>query len=579
VVATPAFAEAHARDTCATGVAVVARYADGAGPSDAEMTAALRSAVPGGAGLLATSIDTEFLDTVRSAVDVAVIALVAFALVTAAAGSLALVQAVIRQAAGADDDALGAMGLTRSQRAAAVALPITAAGAVGSLVGAAGAIALSRVFPLGVARQAEPDPGVQLDGFVLALGVLVLVAVVGSTGYLVARRNAGRVGARERASLVPTTAARLGVGPSVVVGLRLASDRGRGRAVVRTATVGAILAVAGICAVSVLGRSLTGVLERPDRYGWVWTSRPDVEGEDPEALAMAAAEEDGVQAAARLIDAAVEVDGDGADGFALEPLSGTMDFHLLDGRLPSASDEVVLGRAIAEDAALGDTVTVSGSGSPAELTLVGRAILPQFDRQSGISAFMTADALTEVAPDAENHLVLRYAPDADVDELEARLAEEAGLSFPTYSRPHPPGRLTHLDELRGLFVALAAFFGLLGLGGLIHALVVSSRRHRRLFATLRAMGLRRAQVVTSVLICSLAIVIASLLVGVPLGIVIGRTAWRWAVEGLGILDAPWVSAPDVGAIVAAAIAVAIGAGLLPAWRAGRQRPAQVLRSE
>ncbi len=580
LITTPAFARAHARDTCSTGVEVVARYAPGGGPSDDELTAALRSVVPGGAGLLASSIDDEFLDTVRSAVQVAVVALIAFALVTTAAGTLAVVQAVIRQVDGADEPALEAIGLTRRQRAVAMTLPVAAAGAVGAVVAVAGAVALSPLFPLGVARRAEPHPGRQFDGLAVGVGALLLVGLVVATGYLASRRAARRADAGDRVSGLPAIAARLGAPPAALIGLRLATDRTHGRAAVRTAVIGAGLAVAGVCGVAVLASSLSGVLDRPDRYGWVWTSKPDVEGEDAEATARAVAAEDRVQAAGHLVEASVEVNGDGADGFALDPLAGTLDFHVLEGRLPAADGEVALGHDVATAAHLGDTVTVSGSGpTDRELTVVGRAVLPQFDRSGGTSALMSTDVLTEVAPDAENSLVLRYRPGVDVDALEAYLGDAYGLSFPTYARPHPPGRLTHLDELRGLLIALAAFFAVLGVGGLAHALVVSSRRNRGHFATLRAVGLRRAQVVRSVLTCSLAIVGVAVLIGVPVGVAVGRGSWLLAVEGLGILDTPSVSATDVALVAALSLTVALAVGLLPAWRAGSRRPAQVLRSE
>ena len=90
-----------------------------------------------------------------------------FALVTGAAGVLALTQAVVRQVAAADrvDETLAAVGLTRGQRAVAVALPLVVASAVGAGLAVLGAVAVSPLFPLGVARRAEPEPGVLADGW------------------------------------------------------------------------------------------------------------------------------------------------------------------------------------------------------------------------------------------------------------------------------------------------------------------------------------------------------------------------------------------------------------------------------
>ena len=69
--------------------------------------------------------------------------------------------------------------------------------------------------------------------------------------------------------------------------------------------------------------------------------------------------------------------------------------------------------------------------------------------------------------------MLTYVEGADVDRLEARLEEEHGLSFPNYARPNPPGRLVHLDAIGSLLIAVAAFFAVLGVAGLVHALTTS----------------------------------------------------------------------------------------------------------
>ena len=240
---------------CAVGVVVAAHYDEGAGPSDEAMTAAARRAAPGAQQVAGGSIGTEFFDSVRSAVDIAVIALVAFALVAGVAGLFAVIQAVLRQVEGAGGvgSVLSAIGLTRAQRALAVTLPLAAAGVVGALLGVAGAVAVSSRFPLGVARRAEPDPGLRVDAVALGIGALVLVLLVVLTGHLAARRAAGRVEAPERASVTAGLAARAGGAPAFVVGLALADERGRGRATMRTAVLGIGVAVAGVCAVAVLG--------------------------------------------------------------------------------------------------------------------------------------------------------------------------------------------------------------------------------------------------------------------------------------------------------------------------------------
>ena len=581
-IATPAFLAEHEDEACSVGVFASARYTAGGGPSDAEMTAATRRAAPATGEIGAGSIETEFLGSVSSAVDVAVTALLVFALVTGAAGVLALTQAVVRQVAAADrvGEILGAVGLTRNQCGVAVALPLVVASAVGAGLGVVGAVVVSPLFPLGVARRAEPDPGVLADGWVLAFGAVLLVVVVALAAILAARRAARRADAQDRVSSVAGAVARSGASPPIVVGVRLVGDRSRGRFAVRTAVVGAGVALAGVCAVAVLSGSLAGVLDHPERYGWPWTARPDLDSDDPEATIAAIAEEPDVAAIGVVDSASIDINGRGLEGFALDVVKGSIAFPVLDGRVPTAPTEVALGTGVLSEVAIGDSVTLSTPDDPTvDLRVVGRVVLPHIDSAGEDSALVVPELIPELAVDEEKSLVLTYADGADVEQLEARLAEEHGLSFPNYARPNPPGRLVHLDAIGSLLIALAAFFAVLGVAGLVHCLTTSSRRHQGLFATLRSLGFVREQVVRSVVVSAGTIVAISAVVGIPVGIVIGRQAWLRAVAGLGIVDTPSVPVTMIAATAAAALVLAVVVAAVPAWWASRRHPAEMLRVE
>lgn len=583
LIATPAFAAAHADDACITGVSAVARYAADGGPSASAITAAARRAAPDAGEIGAGSIEEEFLDGVASAVDVVVTALVAFALVTGAAGVLALTQAVTRQVgeAGEVGVTLGAIGLTRPERAMATAIPLVAAGAAGAVLGAIGAVAVSPLFPLGVARSAEPDPGRLVDTGVLVVGVPTLVLLVAVTAYLASRHAARRVESRNRTSPVSAMASRAGARPAIVVGLSLADDRGRGRSVIRTAVVGAAVAVAGVCAVAILAASLTDVLDRPDRFGWPWTAKPDLDSEDPLATVEALTTEEDLTAVGVLSQASLSVEDEGVEGFALDVAKGSIDFPVLHGRSPQSATEIALAEDVLADVAMGETVTTTTARGSLELIVVGRVVLPQIGSSGANSALVLPEAMAELTVNNERSLVLTYRSGVDADQLEARLLEEYDpeLSYPTYARPNPPGRLLHLDEIRPLLTALAAFFALLGLAGLAHALMVSTRRNRGFFAALRSLGFERGQVVRSVMTCSLVIVGISAIIGVPLGVVVGRLAWRAAVADLGIVDHPAFPVTFLLGVVVGVVVVALTVAGVPAWRASRRPPAEMLRAE
>src|SRR5436190_272868 len=116
----------------------------------------------------------------QSAIDVTTVALWLVAAVAGIAGAVAITIALSRYMSTAivDQDVLRALGVRPRERWAATfatALPIAVAGPV--LAGAA-AWAASPMFPIGVARRAEPDPGLHADVLVLVAGVAAAIAIV-----------------------------------------------------------------------------------------------------------------------------------------------------------------------------------------------------------------------------------------------------------------------------------------------------------------------------------------------------------------------------------------------------------------
>jgi ABC-type lipoprotein release transport system permease subunit len=71
----------------------------------------------------------------------------------------------------------------------------------------------------------------------------------------------------------------------------------------------------------------------------------------------------------------------------------------------------------------------------------------------------------------------------------------------------------------------------------------------------------------------------ALVMGVPLGIGVGRWAWLLVTDQLGVVSAPRVPLPAILVLVPAALLVANLAAAAPGWLAARIRPAEVLRTE
>ena len=194
VVLTPAFNRAYFDRIGNFGVAVEIRTRHGA----ADVPGVLAAAKP----IFATSGESssqsaaEPTGGAQSAIDVLTLALWVFAGVAALAGVVVIGIVLTRETTPipVDQDTLRSLGVTRSQRVLMSGPQALVVAAGGGLLAVVGAVAASPLFPLGVARRADPDPGLHLDWVVLALGVLAVVAMVLFIALYAALRNTRRPG-------------------------------------------------------------------------------------------------------------------------------------------------------------------------------------------------------------------------------------------------------------------------------------------------------------------------------------------------------------------------------------------------
>ena len=120
---------------------------------------------------------------------------------------------------------------------------------------------------------------------------------------------------------------------------------------------------------------------------------------------------------------------------------------------------------------------------------------------------------------------------------------------------------------------------LIGSVVVVLALFVTVRLRRRDLALLRVLGFTRAQLTSSVLCQAGVFAAVGLIVGTPLGLVLGRFAWQSIATDLGVATDPAI--PVAGIILTAlgVAIVAVVAALVPAARAARLRPAEILHQE
>jgi ABC-type antimicrobial peptide transport system permease subunit len=204
----------------------------------------------------------------------------ALALFAALAGLVAL--AVVGQLLGrqvimesSDYHVLSALGMDRRQLFGLALLRASLVSLAGGGIAAGMAVAASPLMPIGPARLAEPDPGVEVNLAILGPGLLAIAVlpllIIAPVAWHAARAGAtpGRGPATSpRPSWLASSLARLGGSPAATVGVRMVFEPGRGRSAVpaRTALAGTTAAVAALVfALCMLTQVLIGSTRRRRR--------------------------------------------------------------------------------------------------------------------------------------------------------------------------------------------------------------------------------------------------------------------------------------------------------------------------
>jgi putative ABC transport system permease protein len=549
------------------------------------------------------------------------VALAVFAVLAGLIGLAVIGQLLARQLVldSVEFPILRALGMTRGSLAALSLARLAVVTLAGAVIAVAVAIAASPLMPIGPARLAEPQPGIEVNLALLGVGLVAIavlpLAVLVPEAWRAAGRAQGPLGVAEPAT--PARPSRLGAALgragslSGSIGVRMAFEPGRGRTAVpvRSALVGSIVAVAALVAAAVFGASLIGLVSTPHKYGQNWTQEVNVEfGGVPAWFgAKLLSAEPAVTEYAAGDYGEVTINGTILPAIGLDPLHGNSYLTLLAGRAPAASDEIALGaqtlRALHRQ--LGQTVEVAVNPETASspviqrtMRIVGVAVFPSFDRGGfaptdlGTGAVVPASVLSEPFTLAHctqhetcyNFFLLRYRPGTDLTAAAARLTTAAtAVGCPLFScvvtSDQQPGDIEGYAAIRDTPLVLGAVLALLAVGTLAHVLLTGVRRRRRDLAVLKTLGLVRSQVLRVVAWQASVLAGAALLVGLPLGVLAGRWAWAVFAGSAGVSGAPDVPVALVLAAVPVTLVLAnlIAAG--PGWDAARLRPASVLRTE
>jgi ABC-type lipoprotein release transport system permease subunit len=531
--------------------------------------------------------------------------LVAFAAVAGLAATLLIGLAMARYAASTVSDLqmLTAVGMTPRQSRRAALLGPTLAAVGGVIVGGAATIVASQWFPVGSASLVEPAPGLDVDLVVLLVGLLgtpLLVTVMAAGAAELALRTT-RSTTAERPSTIASAAARAGVPVPAVLGTRFALEPGKARRAVpvRSVLLGLVAGVTGVMAALTFSNAVSDATTNPARLGVlyqleVWAGFDNFELWSADSGFAAMADVPGVAAINDTRAQIAEADGEQITIFSLNPVGAQPSYVVTDGRLPIGPDEVLLGQRSARTLGtrLGDTVAMAGSGGEAEFRVVGIGFVDFIGSLLG-DANPAGAAITEEGYEAlfAGDYVIRYGQvqldsGVGVEVASSRLYAVAVDNMtngtfaaewitPTEVRELP----TELRSVRTLPMVMAGFLALLAVGAVGHALATAVRRRNHDIAVLRALGMTRRQSRITVITQAMVVSLVGLAVGVPLGIALSRTIWRYVADTTFMHYVTPVAAAALAVVVPVTLAAAILLAVWPGRVAASLPVADVLRAE
>jgi MacB-like periplasmic core domain len=533
----------------------------------------------------------------------------------ALAGLAVLGQAAARQFGTdvEDHDALSALGLRGCQF---VLLGLARAFVIG-LAGAAGAaalaVALSPLTPVGEARLAAADPGtVSVDPLVMLIAVPGVVAAVLLLSVWPAVRHArpARPGPLRPAGGLARSVVRLvaavGAPPSVLIGVRYAFERGRGRipVPVGSALLGTVLAVTALSATIVFGASLTGLINSPALYGAPYDVKFSNEGTGSGAvltgpLLDGLRRDPAIERVTVATEVEINVDGRHVRAVAVTAARGPALISVVDGRLLRGDQDIMLGattlRGLSSRA--GDTVQVTvndpltGAARTTPFRITGRAsFAPSFGTGGfGSGAALTVSALLHAQCPDGGPACLRKAQQGLIYSVlvHATPGPSGAAALARYTKQYKafvadqeqPTELINFGESVSFPLMFGVALSLFGAATLVHLLLVSVHRRRTEAGLLKVLGFVRRQVAAVISWQATAIIVVGVVAGVPLGIAVGRVAWRLFATNFGVVPVTVVQAVPLVLLAAAVVAAANLLAVLPALLSGRCRPADLLRAE
>ena len=367
--------------------------------------------------------------------------------------------------------------------------------------------------------------------------------------------------------------------------------------------LGGCLAVVVVVGTLIFGASLHTLVSRPELYGWNWDyelrsaysgisnipqdkAKPLLDG-DANVAAWA-----GVYfASAQIDDLTVPVLG--TDPGA--PVAPSM----LSGHALEKPDEVLLGATTLAELHkhVGDTVSVTiGTGQPTVLVVAGTAALPAVGIAVTLHMGLTSGAVVSQtlfpaddrgfgAQDGPQAYFVRFREGVDQRSARQTLQTDADGMYTDSNGDGPvtvlpvqrPAEIVNYRSMGTAPTVLGASLAVGAVAALALTLIASVRRRRRDLALLKTLGFTRRQLAATVAWQSTVAAALGTIVGVPVGIVLGRWLWTRFADGIHVVPHTTVPAVPITLIAVGAVVLANLVAAIPARSAARTPAATLLR--
>src|ERR1019366_1254312 len=483
---------------------------------------------------------------------------------------------------------------------------------LGAVLAVGVAVGLSPLAPIGPVRPVDPTPGISLDWTVLGIGFVALVVVLSAVALVFGSRavprlaDARRRRSEGRRSGAANAAASLGLPAPAVTGVRFALEPGVGRNAVpvRSAILGAALAVIVVVATVTFSTSLNVLVSHPRLYGWNWDAILAAGGgsgniPDPRATALLDADRSvlswsGAYAYDLHIDGQVVPVLGERPGTAVQP-------PVLSGQRLTGPNQVVLGAITLAQLHkhVGETVTErAGTGPSTSLKIVGVDTMPTIGAgggphlEMGTGALLSYTLIPVAARDPFNdpttgpqEIFVNFRPGVNHKAAMAslnRIATQLTNTFNFGVFVGPVLRPAEIINYRSMGTTPAVLGSALAIGAVVAlglTLVASVRRRRRDLALLKTLGFTRRQLASVVAWQSSVAVAIGTAVGVPLGIGLGRFLWIVFADEIHAVPTPSVPTLSIVLIAAGALVLANVVGAIPGRIAAQTPTALLLRAE